>query len=193
MVDIIAPVTDYISDSILTIRGDLLKRGPADTERFPRGNANQLLRVVSSGLDLEYVAPVTTVFENEYTAYNGALVTIPAGGIEVLELDLGTVSVGDRLLVNAILACIKGGTAGNMDYSIRKKSGTSALYSMGNRSNLQPTWYQQASIVSRTLISGIFRVMFTGTLVLNCWGISAGSDSTCNTGEAEMYVNVMKV
>ena len=192
MVDIIAPVTDYISDGILTVRGDLLKRGPADVERFPRGNPRELLRVVSSGLDLEYVAPVASMFANEYTAYNVALVTIPAAGIEVLELDLGTISVGDRLIVNSFLAATKGATAGNIDYQIRKKSGTAVIQSMASRTNLQPTWYQQASLIFRCVTSGIFRVTTGGTLVLYCWGISVGSDSSCPVGEAELYINAMK-
>ncbi len=189
MVDIIAPVTDYISDSILTIRGDLLKRGPADTERFPRGTAKHILRVVPSGLDLEYIALAVSMFENEYSADNPATVVLPAGGIEVIELDMGTVNLGDRLLVNAILACIKGATAGNIDYNIRKKSGTAVLQSMRARVNLQLTWYQEASLISRKLISGIFRVITPGTLILHSWGISAGSDSTCSASEAELYVS----
>lgn len=52
--NVVNPISDYVSDSILTTRGDLLKRGAAVLARFGIGTANQLLKVNAGGTDLEY-------------------------------------------------------------------------------------------------------------------------------------------
>lgn len=192
MVDIIAPVTDYLPDSILTTRGDLLKRDATDSARFGIGSANQLLKVNAVGNDLEYGAPVAGLFSNEYTGYNAALVTITAAAVTLASIDLGTVAIGDRLQINANLDCTKGGTAGNNIFLCRKLSGTASIQAMRARADIQKEWWQVASQYNRTLLSGIFRVIFAGTLVIYTAGQSAGSNSSVNAGNTELYVNAMK-
>lgn len=55
--DISAPVTDYLSDSLLTTKGDIIKRSATVTERFGVGAAGKLLAVNSAGDNLEYGEP----------------------------------------------------------------------------------------------------------------------------------------
>ncbi len=189
MVDIIAPVTDYIPDSVLTIRGDLLKRGVVDVERFPVGIGNRFLQVTSSGLDLYYGGLANGMFQYGSSTYNAALVNIPAGGIELLEHNLGEVGLGEGLQVNALLKCTKGGVAGTMDYHIRKSAGTAIIQSFATRTNIRMIWSQPSSALTMYLLSGIFRVLNAGTLVFQAWGVSTGSDSACAIGDAQLYVN----
>ena len=192
MVDVIAPVTDYLSDSILTTRGDLLKRGVVDTERLPRGSTRQSLVINSTGADPVWECPVNSIFYREYSAYNTSIITISIGTHELLSLNLYNVSIGDRLLVNAMLKAGKTGAAGLMHFQCLKASGTAVIQSFHSNTSLHLTGWQTANQYIRWMMSGIFKVTTAGTLVLRTVATSEGSDANCLISEAELYVNAMK-
>jgi len=192
MVDIIAPVTDYAPASLLTTLGDLYKRGATGVERFPVGAANKVLKVNAAGNDLEYGTPVNNLFEHEYHGHNTGNVTILAGSTLLVSLDLGTLSLNDRILINAQLKATKGGTAGLTNFLILKNTGTAVIESLNMATKFQETWWQVASQYSEVNVSGIFRVTTAGTLVLRSMASSTGSTSVCTIGEAALYANCYK-
>ncbi len=147
---------------------------------------------------MDIIAPVTDypaaveVFVNEYSVKNAGQVTLTGGGQELLELDIGSVSVGDRLLMNASCDCTKGGTSGYNTYTIQKKSGTAVLQVLHDRTFVRFRKYLLLSQAGMMHVSAIFRVTTAGTLILKFEGISDSSDSVCSAGMAQLYVNAMK-
>lgn len=190
--DIIAPVTDYAPASLLTTLGDLYKRGATGVERFPVGAANEVLKMNAAGNDLEYGTPVVNLFTNEYQGHNTGNITILSGSTLLVSLDLGTVSIGDRIMMNATLKATKGVTAGLTNFLILKNTGTAVVQALSTDTKFQSTWWQVASQYSQFHIAGIFRVSTAGTLVMRSMASSPGSNSLCSIGEAALYFNALK-
>ena len=212
--EIIAPVTDYVRESLLTTQGDLVKHGVAVNERMGVGltnqllktnaagndleygpvfgTANQLLKVNADGNNLEYAKLVAVLFEHEYSTYNDSQIIITASITPLVSIDIGNVLAGDRILYNAYLRGSKGVTAGITDFSILKISGTAQVVFIATRTSISDLRWHTATNTESFIISGIIRVTTGGTATLRTHGISNGSNLDCNTGEAQLYLNVMK-
>ncbi len=188
MVDIIAPVTDYISDSILTTRGDLLKRGLSTIGRFPVGFPRQILRVRTTGTDLEYYSLVYAIYSNLYSVSNTSIITISDTVVEVLLLDLGSVVSGDILYFNLSVMGLKGGVAGRTTLSLTKDTGTGLLECFHDLTYHDLRMFPLINEYERWNMSGFFRVVTSGTMRLKLVSVSSGSDTTVAIGDAQLCV-----
>ncbi len=170
--DITAPVTDYIPDSILTIRGDLLKRGVVDAERFPRGNSKEVLRVTDSGLDLQYDRLVNSIYRREYHIVGTLPNIITTAGRVLVSLGYIDVTIGSRIVVASDVHFVKGASAGNMYFFVQKQDGTADIVTFVDSVQLEWKTWCEALTDYMMGIYGVFRVVNTGTLRLCCYGQS---------------------
>lgn len=192
MVDVIAPVTDYVSDSILTTRGDLLKRGVTDAERFGIGSALQALRVNAGGTDLEYVNPGIHLFDTELSAANGALVTLGAGFTTIISLSLGSVVVNDRYSVQGHVVSLKDATAANVNTFVGREEGIARIEFLHN--NAAPNFNQYVNASKFWVVNFNFtmKVITGGDLVLRIAGSSAVGAATIAIGSGSLYIHSLR-
>lgn len=178
--------------TILTTQGDIIKRGAAAPERMARGTANQVLSVNAAGTDLEYKAPTTTLFNTEYSSENGAQVNLLAADVTITTLDVGTRTTGSRLLVCRSIRGTKDGTSGPMHIRVKKASGTAEISFVHD----EPEMYWARGVGNNEYIEFttmcICNVNTGGTLVLELYGNSEGSNYVIPAGGGQLSMLVMK-
>jgi hypothetical protein len=120
-------------------------------------------------------------FIDETIATNGGLVTMTAGGAEILSYNLGTVTADDLIFIAFGCEGTKGATPGDNTLTFAKKSGTATL-------NAPTTCYDSRYVFNATTYSVnlpcVLKIATTGTLVINVTGTSAGSNTTVAIGDA---------
>lgn len=126
----------------------------------------------------------------ELSAKSSGAKTLLAGQItELLELDIGTVTAGDRIQVTGqARTMIKGATAGITGISLAQKSGTATTVFMHDDNSLD---IQDSNVpISGSAglqVNGTIKVTGSGTLVLILSATSAGSNSSMGDGLAQIY------
>jgi hypothetical protein len=122
---------------------------------------------------------------------NVALVTVTAAGVVIVDLDCGTVAVGDIILVGMECTMTKGAVAGNSTFQIMQTGGTGlAVFAAGGlcdwRRNAVPAfdvWLEYKLARLDVLTSGTMRVGYSG--------VSAGSDSNVGVNNGKLVVEVL--
>ena len=193
MVDVIAPVTDYVSDSLLTTRGDFYKRGVTDVERFPMGAANRIIRVNSAGNDLAYVHPGDDMFENEYHMANAGVITYNTVYADAVLLDMGSVYLDERYFIYAFIYVLKDATPSTIYNRLKKSSGVAVVEMLPNLFDRITYMQAVASKYYMTLWTGVLIVTTAGTLVLKIDGKVDAGQGTIGINNAEIYVHRVKV
>ncbi len=193
MVDIIAPVTDYVSDSILTTRGDLLKRGPADTERFPKGAGGQIIRVGADGVDLQYERAGQFLFEDEHSVSNTGVITLTGSFSTIVTIDLGNVYINGRYGIYVMVNGNKGALAGNTHVRIAKDSGSADIQMYHDFTTLVSALYIDAITMGYFRMSGLIKITGAGTLVLKLEGWSTGSTTEISINAGQIYAHRMRI
>lgn len=189
--DVTAPVTDYVRGSLLTTKGDILKRGAAINARLGIGSAGQIVRVNAVPDDLEYQHPGQFLFDNELSAENAGQVTVAGGWIDIVTLDLGTVVNGDRFLVGAGYDAPKT-TAGTMLRRISKDSGTSTIEFLHSRNALNDAQYGQNAVGTMCNLSGVLKVTGSGTLVIHFAGMCSAGSVVIPAANGQIYATQLK-
>ncbi len=191
--DITAPVTDYIPGGILTIRGDLLKRGVVNAERFPRGDPKQVLRVVSSGLDLEYVNAGDHMFENQWSGANAGIVTLLSTTTIILSINLGTLLENEVIYFQGHVNVLNVDAPGYIMIEIARSAGVANVYFFNDDTSLEVrTLFSTGGIIEKMIISGIMRVVSGGTCTMSIRGTSSGGDSTIQIGDAQLWSTFLR-
>lgn len=126
---------------------------------------------------------------SELSGGNIGAVTVTAITTPIVDLSLGAVVNGDRVLVVANITGSKGGTAGE----------TAIVLSLQLASTCTGVWLNDAASINsgdgstpasgsfRHGISGIFLVTGSGSCIVRLSGFSSGSNLTVNAGAAQIY------
>lgn len=185
---LISTVTDYIKGSLLTTKGDIVKRGATANTRLPLGAANQVLAVNVAGNDLEYKYPGNPTFNTRYQGNNAGLVTILTGSTLIATVDLGTPALYDLFLIHCNVIAGKGATAGNIGLSLQKNSGTGSISFAYGHSNMRHIHWAAINVDNSITITVLGSITIAGTLVLKIEGFSIGSDATVQIGSGQIDV-----
>lgn len=179
--------------NLLTTQGDLMKHNGSVAARLPLGLARTILRVNAGGTDIGYEKPGKFLFEDERSAKNAGMVGITSGEIQLVPLDLGTVTANGRYFIQGTCVCQKGGITGRTCLIIRKASGTGTCQFMHDQSAIEHSVIHVGNEIWDGFLSCIVKITGSGTLVMELAGFSSGSDSQVNAGYAQVYCHMMKV
>lgn len=127
----------------------------------------------------------------EFSAENSNSVTVTIANTNVVTLDVGTVSLGDRILFNWKMGIIKGAVAGGTAILLVKNSGTAVVEFYHNFPNVRDDHYQVANQQWTFVGSATAKVITGGTLTMIVRMLSQGSNGTINPGDGELYAIVM--
>jgi hypothetical protein len=127
---------------------------------------------------------------NYSTDDNSGIVTVTSGGVQIATLDLGTVTSGDVFHVEAQLFYTKGGTGGTGNYYINQDSGTATIAFPA--SAIADGRNDIASAAYNRHFGGMCFVTGSGTLVMQLYGTSGGSDSTIASGAGDIAATFIK-
>lgn len=133
-------------------------------------------------------------FATEASAKTSGVATLTAAGADLLTLDLGTVTAGQKYWIEGqIKDGTKGGTAGTTKMSILLSSGAATIKFMNDATELVTSSVITASItLSCFKLGGILHITGSGTCVMKIRGLSAGSDTTVAAGDVQIYATRMK-
>ena len=140
------------------------------------------------------IVPLARMQRTEVSGENASTVTLVASPTvnTIVDIDLGTVNSGDRILVNACADLVKASTAGIVLLEILQASGTATIQANHNKPSIADTyWLENGATYDRKLLSGIIKVTGTGTLVLRLRGYSEGSNADVNSGGGELHAIVL--
>lgn len=133
-----------------------------------------------------------SIFKASNLAASSAAVTITAALVTVVTLDMGTVVVGDIIIVTAFYEAVKGAASGHTNFYILKDSGTASIV-MGSVGDRYSSGSNQGNATTvRDSFGGLIRVTGAGTLVLKLSGESIGSDSTVAADNAALRAVILK-
>jgi len=120
---------------------------------------------------------------DEGNVSNGSLVTVVASDTTLLTLDLGTVTNGDKIILNLLLAGTKGLAAGLLSIYIAKDSGAATIEFLSGVG--ASVWLEDLEVsgLLRFTESVVLKITGSGTCVLKIHGQSLNSDFTINAGD----------
>lgn len=178
--------------TVLTTQGDIVKRGAAAPERLARGTAKQVLAVNDAGTDLEYRDAAGLGLDTEYSVANGAQVNLLLADTSFLTLNIGTRATGARLMITIYVNGTKDSTQGHTYIKLKKNSGTGAIEFAHNK--FETHWARGIGANENVAftVSVVGKVTTGGTLVLELYGSSAGSNFVVTAGNAQVYALVLK-
>lgn len=149
-------------------------------------NLNTLTEGPSADADALHTHPALSIGSTE--AYDGtaATATVLSSETDILSIDLGTVNAGERWIVTQVnndtgIAGVwtKGATGGLTHAFVKKSSGTATIdFAGGVQTELMQSETLVANAIWSTQLTGVLRVLTSGTLVLKYSGTSIGSNST---------------
>lgn len=111
---------------------------------------------------------------------------VTAASGTLVDVDMGTVDLGQKFTVTAKVLYTKGGTAGLTSTEILRGAGTAAVVFVHDSSTLDLEIEQDAGDANTHTVSGTMVVTTTGTLTLRCRFTSAGSGATILAGAAQL-------
>ena len=129
--------------------------------------------------------------KTEGSAQNSGSVVVLDTGTVICTLDLGTVSLSDRILVTATINSTKGASAGMTEFFIQKSSGTAVVAAFNSRTYIRQAAYELAGVTNERVISGILKVTTAGTLVLEFKGYSEPGSITISAGNGQIHAIVL--
>lgn len=200
-------VGDYVNTSGVTYYGVLLVGTTSDAR--VRGNHGQdvsLLAWAQVGVDdvlfsdnhvskEAVAAPAPGLYANtssgrviidteRFSGKSGSDVTDASGTL--VDVDMGTVHLGQAFMVTAKVLYTKGATAGLTSTEVLKGAGTATVVFVHDASTLDFEVEQDATDANTHTVTGPMVVTAAGTLTLRCQFTSAGSDATILTGNAQL-------
>lgn len=129
---------------------------------------------------------------DRWAAVKSGALTVTAAGVNILSVSMPiNVRRGQRFRVDAILAFTKGGTAGNINYSISKSAGSAGVSFFLDATSFGTTSRPDAGTQANMMCSAEMTVLSDGNLQLTMAGISAGSDAAIAAGGAQIVVTEM--
>jgi hypothetical protein len=147
---------------------------------------------VTTPIHSSIVVPLGRMQRAESSDENGGIVTVLVTETSIVTLgSLGTVVVGDRILVCGYVEAVKGGTAGNTLIEISKGTGTATIVFLNSAAFIRQRHYCQIGGTDNWAIFGIAKVTVGGTLTFKLTGLSAGSDSTVAAGSGQLHAIVL--
>jgi len=137
--------------------------------------------------------PLARMQRTEVSSQNANNVTILPTVTTITTVSLGTVMIGDRILVSAAVFVTKGGTAGDITIAIGKVPGDTAIIRFYHTdSRILNRYYEvPANKGFYFSIFGIAKVTATGTLKLKMDADSQGSDSIVMWGRGQIHAIVL--
>lgn len=124
------------------------------------------------------------------TGQNAGVVTVTDSGVSIATVDLGTVTSGDFFYIEAQTTGTKGATEGRNLFYMNKSSGTATISYAGTA--ISRSQYQEASISYEETLGGMVQVTGSGTLVMELYGYSFGSNLSISAGNADIGVTFLK-
>lgn len=155
--------------SLLTTAGDIIVRGASIPARLAMGSPSTALAVNQAGTALEYRKPGAILTYGQNNAKNAGLVTVTDSETEIVTVDLGTVAIGDRYLLNVLVSGIKT-TTGTITISVGKDSGTASILTMNDMTGFYTSEYIVNGFSAGLGMFPWLRVTAAGTLVLKVAG-----------------------
>lgn len=173
--DVTAPVTDYIRGSLLTTKGDIIKRGAALNARLGIAYPYDTLQVNAAMDDLAYAHPLEFMNAKKAIANGGAITgldtwTFCCSSIEKIIIETAI------YMVTVNVYGVKGGVAGYTGIRINKKAGTASILLNGSRTILTQFQYSLANQDASFFNTCMCLISPGGTLELQLYVISQGSN-----------------
>jgi len=187
----------------VTIDGVLLKdsavRGTTLESTQATGTAPFIVASTTEVANLRAATSTTATtatslsFGTEYSGNNTAQSLTSATWISVMTLDIGSVTIGDRIFVAANVLHTSGNAAGVNGLRIAKSSGTgdfTCYHNTASANGIGNTFYQGASVANSYIsVDGIIKASSSGTLVLKVEVVTTGTGGTCTP---QLYVAKLK-
>lgn len=195
-VNALADDLEYFTDvpelDILTTKGDLVKQGSAAIpQRFGIGTAGQIIRVNAVPDDLEYQNPGDFLYEDIYQASNGSPVSLDAGGVTILTINLGNVGVDDRFNIVGLVHFLNSGSATGCRIELVKDSGTASHKFLYNQTALLFPGYVENANSFHANLGTLLSVLAAGTLVIGVKGIG-NTDCEVPAQACQVIIHRMK-
>lgn len=124
------------------------------------------------------------IMTGEVTAKNAGIVTL-SGDVQILTMNFGAVTAGDRIAVDSITIGTKGATSGQVVVTLDKASGTATIIFGADDTSRVFRQYVGNAELQACPVSGIIQVTGSGTLVMQLHGTSAASTFTIAAGAAQ--------
>lgn len=194
-VDTAADVVSTASDaSDASDSADAAAASAASINLPSLGSAEEILRVNSGETGYESVNIGQTFVDNELSAKNASGVTIDDNDTnDVVTLDLGTVTAGDRVNVFASMESVSTSTATSQNAVIEKSSGAATISFLEDASRISNSCYTSANgddiLVS---VAGKMKVTGSGTLVVKLRSYNESSGCTVSAGDGQIYAEFTK-
>lgn len=186
--EIIAPVTDYIRGSLLVAQGDLVKYGFTKIDRFPIGNAGQIMRVDFLEGDIYWQDPGYHMFESEDVSSNEYLVTIYDEPISILSLEIGSVTKYERYFISFHTYFQKDAVnAGQVRISLRKFAGDAEFLIYANLTELFSYTNLLANQYGTCHGIIILQITNTGFLSVELSGLCDIGSAVVDIANAQLY------
>lgn len=126
---------------------------------------------------------------DRWAAVKSGALTVTAAGVNILSVSMPiNVRRGQRFRVDALLAFTKGGTAGNINYSVSKSAGSAGVAFFLDATSFGTTSRPDAGTQANMMCSAEMTILSDGNLQLTMAGISAGSDAAIAAGGAQIVI-----
>lgn len=120
----------------------------------------------------------------KFSGKNGSATTAASGTL--VDVDMGTVHIGQKFMVSAKVTYTKGGVGGDTTTAVLDGGGTATVVFDHDDVELRTRAEQSATALGIQSVSGLMVVTATGTLTLRCQFASTGSSATIAIGEAQL-------
>lgn len=124
-----------------------------------------------------------------FATSNVGLVTVTPAITQLNQIDLGLCVAGQLLLINGQFIMNKGITAGDSNYGMLQGGGTGAIEVSPISSGAQHRIFAQpASSSWPDFVSVVVRVVTSGTILIDTFATSLGSNGTVNIGGSGLAI-----
>jgi hypothetical protein len=135
---------------------------------------------------------VPGVLSTETSTGNASALTITSTPTDILLVDLGAITAGDRIFYQIHQQIIKGATAGTTTWQFYKYAGTATIEIFHNTNVVFRQFYHHANETDWYSTSGIIKVTGSGALQMKIYAYSAGSNASVNAGAFQLYTVFLK-
>lgn len=155
-------------------------------------NATNAVNATNATNAANLTGNMSSLIRAEQSAQNATLVTVTAGGIQIVSVPSMTLGLNDIILATIKCAIVKGGTAGITVLQISQVAGTAQINWAHDSSAANNSEYQNASETHEIAICLVGKAVVAGTATLQLWGSSAGSDATVAINAGQLHALVLK-
>lgn len=162
------------------------------TRMAAAAGATDAVSKVQAEQDITVTMANNLTMTEELSAKSGG-VTVTAAYTDIITLNMGSVTSGDRFFIQGFLSMVKGVTGGTSAMKIEKNSGTATITVHNDKTEFFPTIpLHDANATWQCETGGIVQVTATGNLIMKLSAISFGSNGVVVAGSGQLYAFFLK-